>query len=708
MQYYNKCRFTDIEYSTVKSRGKKCSYINLECGFDIETTSFAISEEVKAGFMYEWTFGIQDKEHICYGRTWEEFVTLCRTLQQVFELSESKILVVYVHNFSFEFQFMRKYFKWLNVFAVDDRKPIKALCSYGIEFRDSYILSGYSLAKTAENLQFHTIEKLNGNLDYSLVRTYKTVLTEKELAYCENDVLIILYYINEQLKQYGDITQIPLTNTGRVRRYVRNCCYKSANAKENKRKGFKFHKIMHDLQITVDEYKILKRAFQGGYTHANANYTNTILHDVSSVDFTSSYPAVMLSEKFPMSKGEKTTVQDIKKMYPNSKKPFEEFCNHYCAVFDIEFTGLKSKVFQDNYLSESKCWELDRPIINNGRVFSADRVVTTLTNIDYKIMQRCYTWEKIGVKNIYRYKMGYLPKSIILAILKLYSDKTTLKDVEAMEVEYLLSKGMLNSVYGMSVTDIIRDLITYTEEWGIEEADIEAQLKKYNESWNRFLYYPWGVWVTAYARKNLWLGILAIGEDYVYSDTDSIKCLNYELHKDYILWYNEQVTKKLHAMCDYWRIDKSLLTPKTIEGIEKPIGIWDFEGTYKRFKTLGAKRYLVEKQDGKMQLTVAGLGKRDGMDYMMEVGKDNTGVFNFFNDEMFIPADRTGKNTHIYIDSEMDFMCVDYQGHETYIITKSGVYLEPCEFTLSISQQYKKFLSMLFKGYVYKGVDEVG
>lgn len=280
MQYFNQICFDNIEYKTVKARGKNKVYINLECGFDIETTSFTLLDETKTAFMYEWTFGIKDKQHICYGRTWKEFKNLCKTLQQVFNLSEEKILVVYVHNFSFEFQFMRKYFDWLDVFAVDDRKPVKALCSYGIEFRDSYILSGYSLAKTAENLQYHKIEKLQGNLDYSLVRTYKTKLTEKELAYCEHDVLIILYYINEQLKQYGDINQIPMTNTGRVRRYVRNCCYNSENKKENKRKGSKFHKIMMDLQISVEEYKLLKRAFQGGYTHANANYTNKILQNV--------------------------------------------------------------------------------------------------------------------------------------------------------------------------------------------------------------------------------------------------------------------------------------------------------------------------------------------------------------------------------------------------------------------------------------------
>lgn len=145
-------------------------YYNVECGFDIETSSTMLNEQ-KFAFMYEWTFGIKDKNFICYGRTWEQFIELCEKLQEQFNLDENNRLIVYVHNLSYEFQFMRKYFEWVNVFAVDDRKPIKALTTYGIEFRDSYILSGYSLGKLAENLVTHKIKKLVGDLDYKKVRT---------------------------------------------------------------------------------------------------------------------------------------------------------------------------------------------------------------------------------------------------------------------------------------------------------------------------------------------------------------------------------------------------------------------------------------------------------------------------------------------------------------------------------------------------------
>ena len=150
-----------IEIQTVITN-KKVQYLNVESAFDIETTSCYVNDNQKFANMYSWMWGIKDNEHIYYGRTWDEVINLFDYLTELYELSEHRRLVVYVHNLSYEFQFMRKYFEWENVFAVGDRKPIKALTVGGIEFRDSYILSGFSLAKTAENLVNHTIEKLTG------------------------------------------------------------------------------------------------------------------------------------------------------------------------------------------------------------------------------------------------------------------------------------------------------------------------------------------------------------------------------------------------------------------------------------------------------------------------------------------------------------------------------------------------------------------
>ena len=263
---------------------------------------------------------------------------------------------------------------------------------------------------------------------------------------------------------------------------------------------------------------------------------------------------------------------------------------------------------------------------------------------------------------------------------------------------------MLNSIYGMCVTDIVKDNAIYGDDWAVEKVDILDEVDKYNKSKNRFLYYAWGLWVTAYARRNLWTGIIAVGDDYVYSDTDSLKVLNYEKHKPYTEWFDKRIVEKMEAMCDYYKLDKSLLAPKTKDGVVKMMGVWDFEGTYSRFKTLGAKRYLVQSGE-KLHLTVAGLSKQNGITYMKELaGGDNEKVFEQFTDALYIPADRTGKMTHTYIDEELILNVTDYMGVAVKVITMSAIHLEACDFTLSVAIQYKEFLQRLSEGYIFKGV----
>lgn len=687
----------EIEYTEIRTNKKK-TYINLECAFDIETTSTYVGED-KIAFMYLWTMGIGDGEQVIHGRTWESFIEVCNNLQQHFNLSDDRILICYVHNLAFEFQFMRKYFNWLEVFSIDERKPIKALTSLGIEFRDSYILSSFALSRLAKNLLNHKIEKLEGDLDYDKIRHSETPITDNELKYAINDVVIILNYINEQIEMYGDITKIPLTNTGRVRQYVRNNCYYTSrsHSKSSKGKYDRYRKLMGDLELTQEVYDMCKRAFMGGFTHANANYMGKVVEDVTSIDFSSSYPAVMLSEYFPMSEGMKTEF--------TKEKDFNWYRQNFALIFDVRFTNIRSKISFENYLSESKCFELENPIINNGRVYSADTLSTTITDVDFNIIENAYEWDSIQVANVYRFYRGYLPKAIIESVIKLYEDKTVLKDVEGKEAEYVISKGMLNSVYGMSVTDIVRDDIIYVDDWDVGLADPIEQLEKYNKSRSRFLYYPWGIWITAYARRNLWMGIMNMKDDYIYSDTDSVKFINYDKYKPFINKYNNNLLNKVKNMCDYYKLDFNRLSPKTKDGVVKPIGIWELDGQYTRFKTLGAKRYLVEFNNEDVVMTVAGLSKTNGVEYLKRNSKDNTEVFNKFNDEMYIPSEQTGKMTHTYIDVEMDTPILDYTGIEIDVKVLSSVHLEKVDFTLSISKQYVDFISNMMKGYVYKGLD---
>lgn len=658
-------------------RKKDVYYLNLSTSFDIEVTSF-LNEGKKQAIMYVWQFAIND--NVIIGRTWNEYFLFLNELQKFYNLNSQNILVIYVHNLSYEFQFIRKYFNWEKVFATDERKPLYCIDKQGYEYRCNYRLSGYNLATVAKNLQKHKIDKLVGDLDYSLLRSPITELSNTELQYCINDVLIVTAYINECIEQYGNIVKIPMTQTGKVRRYVRTECFKNP----------KYKYQIKSLELKSMEYLQLRKAFQGGFTHCSPLYALQTIKDVTSYDFTSSYPTVMLSEKFPMSKS--------KYIGGVSVAELNNYIKNYCCLFDMKLTNVRSKYNFEQIISFSKCWRCENYTLNNGRVFSCDMLCTTITELDYESIIRFYDFDNIEIKNLYIYEKNYLPKEFIQSILKLYCDKTELKGVKDKEVEYLHAKEMLNSCYGMSVTDLLNDEYTYiNNEWGCNSADINNEIEKYNSDKNRFLFYAWGVWVTAYARRNLFSGIYECKNDYIYADTDSIKIVNAEQHLDYINKYNIMIENKLINMINYYGLDVNLIKPKTIDGKEKLLGVWDFDGHYKLFKSLGAKRYLVLKDDNELSLTVAGVNKKYAIPYLKEKYKTIEKIFENFNDNLIIPAGHNGKKVLTYIDDVQSGIIKDYQGNYYNYNELSSIYMSDTDYNLNIACFYMDFLLKLNK-----------
>lgn len=658
-------------------RKQKVHYYNIPASFDIETSSFYAYGD-KTAIMYEWTLGLLGL--VIIGRTWDEFSEVMDKITERLNTWENNRLVVYVHNLSYEFQFIRKRFTWLKVFALSTRKPIYAITESGIEFRCSYLLSGYSLAQLGARLPAeYALNKMVGDLDYSHIRHAKTPLTDAEIGYCVNDVKIVMVHIWEEMKKNGNIAKIPTTKTGYVRRFCKESCLGRSGEKGYKR--IRYREVLKGLTLDPYEYKQLKRAFQGGFTHANPFYSGKTLNNVSSIDETSAYPVQIVARKFPMSKGELVKISSKAELDKNLKK--------YCCLFDVHITGLESRQYYDSYLSVSRCWGVKNAIINNGRIVSADEIYTTVTEQDYYIIRKMYSCQSFAVANFRRYKKGYLPTDFVKAVLSLYEKKTTLKGVKGSEVDYLLSKEMLNSCYGMMVTDIVRPEITYTDDWKESDPDLAEAIEKYNNSPSRFLFYPWGVWVTAYNRLSLFTGITEFGEDYVYSDTDSVKCLNYENHTAYVNYYNKKITSLCNRAMRFHGLPEELTRPKTVKGVEKPLGVWDFEGTYKRFKTLGAKRYMVEDEDG-INITVSGLNKKVTVPYLME--KYGEKVFDHFSNDLYIPPEYTGKNTHTYIDEPRDGLITDYLGHTAEYHELSGVHLEGSDYSLSLSDEYVRYI----------------
>lgn len=694
-----------IDLPTVKDR-KKVSYYNVPCAFDIEVSSFYIEGQKQAA-MYIWQFGILN--WVTYGRTWEEFVAFLNELSDILKLSRYNRLLIYVHNLAYEWQFMRKLFTWDKVFLLEDRKPVY-VSSGGFEFRCSLKLSSKSLAKVGEDLVKYKEHKHVGDLDYQQIRFSQTPLSKTEMGYCEADIRVLLAYIQEKIETDGAICKIPLTNTGYVRNACRKSCFKNYP---------RYMKFMHELTLTPEEYAQLKRGYAGGFTHACAKYVyegrQKVCENVGSFDFISAYIESILLEYMPMS--ESRTIEKIKDW-----NEFNYYLQHYCCLFDITLYNVRPRVNYDHPLSVSKVILpkdkderkriMDGITQDNGRIVYADKITMTFTEKDWFVFLKFYNFgddrEKTPDYQIHQfriYERGYIPKELARTVLDFYKKKTTLKGLAGEEVNYMIFKNMLNACYGMMVTDIVRDILEYdckTNEYlEKRKPELKSAIEQYNNSKSRFLFYPWGVWVTAHNRYNLFTGILACGKDYVYSDTDSIKILNPEKHFDYIEAYNQSILRKIAKAAKHYGFDPEEFSPMNNKGERKTLGFWEYEGKYRRFKTLGAKRYLIERMEedikpgknDRYSLTCAGVNKKLACEYLVE---NFATPFDGFNEKLCVPADYSGRLILTYMDSSCDGETYDYLGNWCHYHEESYIHMEPSDYNLTISDVYKDFLNFMF------------
>lgn len=494
-------------------QGKRKKFDNTIYTFDIETTSFLIlnnkqinsndylkltdeerKESIPMSNMYIWTFSIN--EECYYGRTWEELEAFLIRIE-MWGTSEKKY--VFVHNLAYEFEFLINRFKVKNVFARKSRKTMKfELQDYNFEFRCTLMMSNCKLEKLSDVYEL-PIKKLVGNLDYTKIRNSKTRINKKELSYCENDCLIIYYYIKKELETYKTLKGLPLTHTGHVRKEFKD--------KINLDWSYK-NKVRKAININPHVYNLLLDAFAGGYTHANWIYANEVIYDtIKSFDFTSSYPYVMCCFRYPSTVFTKINI-----------KKKEQMMDCFAYLIHVKFKNIKCKYY-NNFISQSKCKRILKGKYDNGRVIGAEELEIVLTDVDFRFIYDTYDFEEYEFMEIYYSVYDYLPKQYIEYILQKYEYKTKFKDVEGKEVDYAIAKSQFNSLYGMTVTNNIKDTVEFDNVTGWSETplkneEIIEQLN--NEKEKSFLSFAYGVWVTAWARFNLLSNLIKLDEFVLY------------------------------------------------------------------------------------------------------------------------------------------------------------------------------------------------
>ena len=658
-------------------KGKRKFYDANIYTFDIETSSYYILDGkvypaimydnlsdkekercIKRSHMYIWMFGINDI--VYYGRTWDELKSFLKKLND--HISDTKY--VFIHNLAFEFQYLKSIFHFDEVSARKSHKVIFAIMrDYNIILKCSYMMSNVAL-KFLPKMFNLPVEKKVGDLDYSLIRNPNTPMSDIELGYCEYDCLVLYHYILKELEVYEDVKHIPTTNTGKVRRELQDLV----------RTNFKYRRVVNKaINTNPIIYNRLCEAFLGGYTHANWIYADEVLKNVDSYDIASSYPYVLVTQKYPNNE-----------FKPCKIKRREDMSKRLAYLLVVKFTNVKCRYY-NNFISASKCRNLRGAKYDNGRLISADEFEMTLTDIDFYFYLDTYDLE-YEIIECYYSSMSYLPKTLIEFILDKYVGKTELKGVEGKEMEYGRIKGMYNSIYGMSVTNNIRDDVIYDDATGTWEEvplDNDSIIEKLkSEKKKAFLSFAYGVWVTAYARDNLLRRVIANDDYVVYCDTDSCKLVD-GYDKKVFDEYNKQVEDRINFVCKVLKLDVNKYAPFDIKGNKHMMGLFEKECNYEEFITQGAKKYAYI-IDGKIHITVAGIPKRGAS--ALKSLKD-------FKDDFVFNYNDTGKNLLMYTEEQSPIEVEDYLGLKYLITDKSGCCILPNTYKLSKSLDYANLIS---------------
>lgn len=695
-----------------KRKKQKNRVLNVYSAFDIETSTVWVKPAKKLydvhSFMYVWQFQIE--EYTVKGRTWEEWFNFLDVLKEAIQriradnnLSVNPVLIVWVHNLSYEFSFISGLYKFKNeeCFFRDERKPIYCRMFDTFELRCSYIQTNLSLSALCK--QSGVPEKLSGQkFDYDKIRYPWTELTGFEEEYTTRDVESLVLCMKKRISRTGDtLITVPLTSTG----YVRRDCKEALQSE---------YLNIRELKPLEAEYRLLRKAFRGGNTHASRVNVGKIIKDVYSYDISSSYPTQQLTHKFPMKAFKWLSLpagNEKEKARYRINKAFMYIGLGYAVVGLYKFKHIRLKNIYEPvpYISLSRCDAL-RASLDNGRIMECDYLEIALTEIDLEIIQDQYTYDEIDVSECMVADKDYLPVAYRNVIQDYYNKKTSLKGDTSDDGRYMYmkSKNMLNSVYGMSATDPIHNDVFYDPDHTAEKEHDESDY--YTSDYEDFTKeeiakrlknapfpYSWGVYTTAYARKQLQTAIKMCGDRLVYCDTDSVKVIG---RFDDLEKLNERLKRKAiqqNAFAD------------DMNGNRHYIGLFEPDGHYDEFITQGAKRYAY-KEKGKLGVTVAGVSTKINEETGVSFAVEELGRL-----ENFKPAvldddgneiqpgmiwKKAGGTMTVFNDKD-DFYYTDQETGKQVHITKN-VSIIPTTYEMTYEKDYRKLLEkdiMLYKDF---------
>lgn len=702
-------------------------------GLDIETTT-----KDNAAFMYHWQLSFGDYQ--ITGRKWDTLFEILAAIEDTYKLGVWKVgkgrktsrwertVICWIANAGYEFQFMcRRKYKGKNIvkdgsFASSMRNPLKAVIGFTGEKEGGFTV--YDALQFSTSLKqlakdYCVTQKATGDLDFKIPRNSQTPLTPTEKGYCFNDTITLdewaRYYLDCYVRQEHFA---PMTSTAIIREAVMQE-YTKASATDMRLNNYTL-----SLHPTFGEYhRAIWHLYRGGFTYASRTNAGKVWDNVTGRDFTSSYPAVMLQEKFPSTP------------FLPTKASTEDELNALTAAGNAWYADIKFKnLIQKKEISVENCMKLHEwkgsgkklyketgAIIDNGKLVYARECTVTICEQDWETYKEFYEWSDIEISGVQTAQKDYLPEWFRKIVMHFYEKKASLKAAGKDDtIEYTLAKAIVNGLYGLTVQKIHFDEVNFDPEKGWTTSRLHfnnteeciEMATKYEKEIGRdpktlakrhgvpkvVLSPYYGIWITAIARRRILQAINELGSDFIYCDTDSVYYKNEDAHQKYFDEWNEKVYRfndthlkkaEFHTLGDF--------DPVALKKADKT------SVTHYSFLTLGAKRYI--KWDGAdIKPTIAGLPHgamdRAAASALAEEGKEVTPlakrdwIVENFADGLKIGINDALKNAHLYIDTPVDADVTDSNGVTERMHEESSIVIYPIEFTLKLNPEYSNVMGM--------------
>ena len=396
---------------------------------------------------------------------------------------------------------------------------------------------------------------------YELKREKNHVPTERELTYFENDLQVLA----EALNAHIDLVGLRFKKT------------QAGQAFYDFTQDFKAWKLRFPA-LDTEQDKDIRQAYWGGISHVQKQYKGVTLSDVRVMDINSSYPHKSAYSKLPY--GECIRISED--MHPD---PSKFWISDVLATFTLKENKLPcipKKAISEGLSPDSD--DPDKWLSESGGI-----VRLKLSSIDYQTVQQSYEFKIVKWVKSWHWKQRVHPE------LTAFIEKNNTVKVEAKEqashaktdaerfnllAQSQRAKITNNGFYGKFGEEVIKEGKTpYLEDdtviWEVDKIQELTDGKK--------KYLPVAIAITAYGRQQLVELANALGEDFIYCDTDSVHYLQKGQHK----------------------VD-SLIKGGGLEVHPTKLGAWDLEGDYEKARFLRAKCYMEGNGDD-IEATVAGL-----------------------------------------------------------------------------------------------------